>query len=69
MKGKPNNTINANIKMETPRRIQNISLTCPVVMPTMIVRTSNAKVSVIIVPPTVILTALFLLIPSLLIIG
>ena len=22
MKGKPNNTINANIKMETPRRIQ-----------------------------------------------
>ena len=59
MKGKPNNTINANIKMETPRRIQNISLTCPVAMPTMIVRTSNAKVSVIIVPPTVILTALF----------
>ena len=44
MKGKPNNTINANIKMETPRRIQNISLTCPVAMPTMIVRTSNANV-------------------------
>ena len=62
-------TIRANITMETPKRIQKASSAFPVAIPTIMVNTNNASVSVIMVPPTVILTALFLLIPSLLIIG
>jgi hypothetical protein len=55
--------------METPRRIQKALSAFPVAIPTIIVSTSKASVSVIMVPPTVMLTALFLLIPSLLMIG
>ena len=41
----------------------------PVAMPTITVKTSNASISVIIVPPTVIVTDLSFVIPNLLIIG
>ena len=69
IKGNTSSTNKAKTTTEIPRRIQKASSALPVAMPTMIVSTSKASVSVIIVPPTVILTALFLLIPSLLMIG
>ena len=52
-----------------PSLYQNQSSTSPTAISTITVNTNSAKVSVIIVPPTVIPTALSFVIPSLLIIG
>ena len=56
-------------KIEIVKRNQNAELTSPVVIPIIIANTSNAKISVIIVPPIATITAIFLVTPSLLIIG
>ena len=69
MKGNPSNTMSVNRMTESPSRTQNMSSALPVANATTTVSTSSASVSVIIVPPTVMLTALFRLIPKRLMIG
>src|SRR5690606_41399986 len=54
---------------DTPNLIQKALLISPVDIPDITANTNKAKVSVIIVPPTVILTALFLAMPNLLTMG
>ncbi len=69
MIGKSNITIRPKTIIEIDNLTQNVVLTSPVVIPTIIARTNRANVSVIIVPPTVIFTALFFATPILLING
>src|SRR5690606_22313701 len=64
--GNPKRTTLPKIKIEIPRRIQKVVVTSPCAIPTHTAKTNNAKTSVIMVPPTVIFTALFLEIPNLL---
>ena len=67
--GKKNIINKPKLTIEIVRRNQNDELTSPVVIPTITAKTSNAKISVIIVPPIATITAMFLVTPSLLIIG
>ncbi len=67
--GKRMSTIAPKRVSERPRRIQNPLSTDPAERPTMMVSTRRARVSVIIVPPTVMVTAWFFVMPSLLTIG
>ena len=69
IRGNPNRTKSVKAVIDSPNRTQNMSSALPVESATTIVSTNSASVSVIIVPPTVMQTALFLLIPSLLIMG
>src|SRR3546814_18433108 len=67
--GKINNTIRPNRTMDIDNLIQNAVFTSPCVMHTTTARTNSESTSVIIVPPTVILTERFLEMPSLLTCG
>ena len=67
--GKRKTMISPKNNTDIESRIQNMLFTSPVVMPAIAAKTSNASVSVIIVPPIVMLTALFFATPSLLTIG
>src|SRR5690606_30386824 len=67
--GKTRPTISAKIRTDTPSLIQKALVISPVDIPAITASTNKASVSVIMVPPTVILTALFFVIPSLLMMG
>ena len=62
-------TNKTNMTIDILNRVQKCSPMTPVAMPTITVKTSNASISVIIVPPTVIVTDLSFVVPNLLIIG
>ena len=66
MRGRTNKTITPKTRIEEERRIQNSAPTSPSVIPTTMANTSNASVSVITVPPTVMFTAMFFATPILL---
>ena len=69
MTGNRKMTMQPNRRMETPSWAQKWGSTSPVAIPTMMASTRSESVSVMMVPPTATVTALFFVIPYLLIMG
>ena len=69
MTGNRKMTMQPNRRMETPSWAQKWGSTSPVAIPTMMASTRSESVSVMMVPPTATVTALFFVIPYLLMMG